>query len=94
MSKLLNTHDGVFEKVISQNIYQDKITKPRRLIPLLRFNDFYPDPSVKALRWLRFTNQNNFNEECVVLRGRRVLICEESYFNWIAKYNLCNRSKQ
>ena len=60
--------------------------KTRRLIPVSQFNKYHPDPSVAALRWLIFTNKNNFCG-CVYRRGRRVLIDEQKYFAWIDAQN-------
>lgn len=58
----------------------------RRLIPIPKFNDYHPDPSPAALRWLVFTNKDGF-ESCVVRRGKRVLIDEAAYFEWLDKQN-------
>ena len=57
----------------------ENFSHPRRIIPVSKFNDFHPDPTVPALRWYIFTNKDNFLE-CVIRRGRRVLIDEEKYF--------------
>jgi hypothetical protein len=54
----------------------------RRLIPIPKFNDYHPDPTPAAIRWMIFTNKDGFNR-CVVRRGRRVLIDELEYFNWL-----------
>ncbi len=62
------------------------IVNIRRLIPIPQFNDYHPDPSPAALRWLIFTNKDDFNN-CVVRRGRRVLIDEDAFFIWIDKNN-------
>lgn len=59
----------------------------RRLIPVPRFNEFHPDPSPKAIRWMIHKNKNDFNR-CVVRRGRRVLIDEVEYFRWLDDQNL------
>ena len=44
------------------------------------------DPSPGALRWLVFTNKDGF-ESCVVRRGKRVLIDEAAYFEWLEKHS-------
>ena len=54
----------------------------RRLIPVSKFNDYHPDPSPAAIRWMIYINKDGF-EECVVRRGRRILIDEEAYFKWL-----------
>lgn len=58
----------------------------RRLIPVNQFNDYHPDPSTSALRWLIFTNKKDF-KRCVVRRGRRLLIDEQEYFRWLDETN-------
>ena len=58
----------------------------RRLIPVPKFNDYHPDPTPAALRWMIFTNKNDFNR-CIVRRGKRVLIDENEYFRWLDEQN-------
>ena len=58
----------------------------QRLIPVVSFNQYYPDPSVSAIRWLIFKNVDGFRR-CVVRRGRRVLIDEGEYFRWLRERN-------
>lgn len=59
---------------------------PGRLIPLVQFNKYYPDPSPGAIRWLICKNVDGFRR-CVVRRGRRVLIDESEYFRWLRERN-------
>ena len=58
----------------------------RRLIPVPKFNEYHPDPTPAALRWMIFTNKNDFNR-CIVRRGKRVLIDENEYFRWLDEQN-------
>ena len=58
----------------------------RRLIPVNQFNNYHPDPSASALRWLIFTNKKDF-KRCVVRRGHRLLIDEQEYFCWLDEMN-------
>lgn len=60
-------------------------SEPRRLIPVARFNDYYPDPTVGALRWMIHINKDGISE-CVVRRGNRVLIDELKYFAWLERF--------
>lgn len=53
-----------------------------REIPLTRWNDYYPDPSVKALRMLVFHSDKNGFDKVVIRRGKRILIDENKYFEW------------
>ena len=57
-----------------------------RLIPLVYFNKYYPDPTPSALRWLMFKDVDGFRR-CVVRRGRRVLIDKGEYFRWLQDHN-------
>ena len=58
----------------------------RRLILVPRFNNYHPDPTPGALRWMIFMNKNNFNR-CIVRRGKRILIDEVEYFKWFDENN-------
>lgn len=55
-----------------------------RLIPVTQWNKFYDWPSVGGLRHLiYYENTNGFNK-CVRRAGRRVLIDEKAFFEWIS----------
>lgn len=58
--------------------------KPR-LIPLVKWNDYHPDPSVKALRMLVFRQHENGFDKVVERRKKRILINENAYFEWKAQ---------
>ena len=58
----------------------------RRLIPVAKFNDYHPDPTPAAIRWMIFMDKDGFCR-CVVRRGRRVLIDEQEYFAWLDEQN-------
>jgi hypothetical protein len=53
-----------------------------RLIPLTKWNDYHPDPSVCALRMLAFNKDRNGFDKVIERRGHRVLINEQAYFEW------------
>lgn len=53
-----------------------------RLIPVIKWNDYYEWPSIRAIRNLIFWNKNNFDTEVIRRMGRRVFIDEEAFFNW------------
>ena len=71
------------------NADSDRSSSVRRLIPIPHFNKYHPDPSPASLRWLVYTNKNDFGR-CVVRRGRRILIDEEQYFKWLDERNKKN----
>ena len=57
-------------------------TQYPKLIPLVKWNEHFPDPSVKALRMLVFRKDTNGFDKVVVRRGNRVLLNVDEYFKW------------
>ena len=55
-----------------------------RLIPLPKWNEYHPHPTVAGMRMKVFYSDiNGFDEYEVVHRdGKRVLIDEQAYFHW------------
>lgn len=53
-----------------------------KLIPLAKWNEYHPDPSVKALRMLVFRKDENGFDDVIERRGHRILINEDKYFEW------------
>jgi len=82
MVLLKNINQGVI-RMLNQS---EKLTS-YRLIPVPLWNKYHEWPSVAGLRYLIFNeNTNGFNT--VVKRvGRRVLIDERAFFQWIDKNN-------
>ena len=70
------------EKILHPN--QTKENTPK-LIPLVKWNEHHPDPSVKALRMLVFRQNENGFDKVIVKRGHRILIDEQKYFEWAEK---------
>jgi hypothetical protein len=60
-----------------------------KYIPLAKWDEFFPDPSVASLRWLIFSNPD-FERSCILRRGRRLLVDVEAYESWLLSQN--NRS--
>lgn len=62
-------------------------TSERKLIPLTQWNDYHPWPTQAGLRYLTFNaDQNNFKS--VIRRsGRRILLDEQAFFQWIDEQN-------
>ena len=63
------------------------IEEKNRLIPLTKWNEYHPDPSVKALRMLVFYKDKNGFDKVIEKRGHRVLINEQAYFDWQEQNN-------
>jgi hypothetical protein len=56
--------------------------KHSRLIPLAKWPNYHEWPPVGGLRYLVFHEKTNGFDHCVVRIGRRVLIDEDSFFEW------------
>jgi hypothetical protein len=57
----------------------------RRLIPVTKWGEFHLWPPIGGLRHLIFYEQTNGFHHCVVRLGRRVLIDEVKFFEWVDK---------
>lgn len=68
------------EKMITPAAVQEE--QKSRLIPLVKWNEFHPDPSVNALRMLVFRKEQNGFNDVITRRGHRILIDEAKYFQW------------
>lgn len=55
----------------------------KRLIPVTKWPQFHEWPSVYGLRHLIFWEKTNGFDRVVVRVGRRVLLDEEAFFNWV-----------
>jgi len=58
-----------------------------RLIPLTEWNDYYPWPPMGGLRHLVFHAERNGFDKVVKRAGRRVLIDEKAFFEWVEEQN-------
>jgi hypothetical protein len=68
---------------------KNKTTEPptirgvRKLIPIAQWPDHHAWPSVAGLRWMIFNKDKNGFTKAIVRSGRRVLIDEEKFFEWL-----------
>lgn len=53
------------------------------LIPVSKWNEFYPYPTVKSLRQIIFRRKKNGFEKVLRKVGGRLYICEKDYFEWV-----------
>ncbi|MBI5093853.1 MAG: hypothetical protein HZB26_15620 [Candidatus Hydrogenedentes bacterium] len=58
-----------------------------RLIPLSKWPEFHPYPSVPGLRWLVFNRDSNGFASVIRKVGKRILISESDFFRWIEAQN-------
>lgn len=54
-----------------------------RFIPLTKWNEYHEWPSTSGLRHLVFYEDTNGFHKCVKRVGRRVLIDEKAFFEWL-----------
>ncbi|HEX7927538.1 MAG TPA: hypothetical protein VF678_08105 [bacterium] len=59
-------------------------TSNGRLIPVVRWNELHPWPSLAGLRWRIINAKKNGFDRVVRRIGRRVLIDEAEFFAWAA----------
>lgn len=60
--------------------------KPR-LIPVTKWTEHHEWPTVSALRHLIFNEQKNGFHSVIRRVGKRVLIDEQAFFNWVEQQN-------
>ena len=58
-----------------------------RLVPVNKWPDYHDWPSVAGLRWLIFNAEQNGFDKVIRRVGRRVLIDERSFFDWVEEQN-------
>jgi hypothetical protein len=61
--------------------------KDRRLIPVTKWDEYHSWPPIGGLRYLIFNGELNGFSYCVRRVGRKVLIDESRFFEWIDKQN-------
>jgi hypothetical protein len=54
-----------------------------KLIPVSKWNDFHPYPTVKAIRQLIFFKDENGFKKVLRKIGGRLYIVESEFFNWV-----------
>ena len=58
-------------------------TQSTRFIPVPKWPEFHSWPPIGGLRHLIFHAETNGFKECLVRAGRRILIDEAAFFNWL-----------
>ncbi len=56
---------------------------PRKLIPVTQWPRHHAWPPIGGLRHLIFHEKSNGFDSCVLRAGRRVLIDESRFFDWV-----------
>ena len=58
-----------------------------RLIPVTKWSEHHSYPPIGQLRAMVFNAAKNGFDHCIRRIGRRVLIDEAAYFEWVAEQN-------
>jgi hypothetical protein len=64
-----------------------------RLIPLAKWNDYHDYPTVSALRHLVFFEEMNGFSKVIRRIGKKIYLCEKSFFEWVDEQNSANIKK-
>jgi hypothetical protein len=54
-----------------------------RWIPVTEWNNYHSWPTTSGLRWLIFNEKHNGFHKCICRAGRRILIDERAFFEWL-----------
>ena len=68
---------------MQENLFEQNLD----LVPLSRYNDFYPYPSVGALRQLLFYNTNGFADKVIRRIGKRLYVKISAFKAWVETNN-------
>ena len=72
--------------MVSSNVIvsgESPVSLPKRLIPVPKWPEYHPWPSVAGLRWMIFNADKNGFGAVIRRVGRRVLIDEQAFFRWV-----------
>lgn len=70
----------------SHQLPNENPSNQTRLIPLSKWHQYHPFPSVPALRWMRFNGDKTGFNRCILKLGKRLLIDEAKFFQWVREY--------
>ncbi len=72
---------------ISQELQEikSKDSYGERFIPLTNWNNYHEWPTIGGLRHLVFWAETNGFDSCIKRVGRRVIIDEKAFFEWLKK---------
>lgn len=59
------------------------VAQTSELIPVTHWNQHHPWPPIGGLRHLIFNSRSNGFSKCIRRVGRRVLIDEAAFFQWV-----------
>lgn len=69
------------------NAHKSSLNNTNRLIPVTQWNDHHAWPPIGGLRHLIFHADKNGFDTVIRRCGRRVLIDEQAFFQWVEQQN-------
>ena len=73
--------------VHAQGLNPPRFSHQRRLATVVEFCMKYPAFPIGGLRWLLFHREQNGLDQAVIKLGRKILIDEEKFFEWLDSQN-------
>lgn len=70
---------------LERMLHPDCAEKKSRIIPLTKWNDYHPYPSVGTLYQYKFNGERNGFNSCIErggVKGNRILINEDKFWEW------------
>lgn len=58
-------------------------TSPSRHMTVKQFAETHHYPTIRALRWLLFSNKDGFRQRCAKQIGKRIVLDESAVIQWI-----------
>ena len=92
IAKFIGLLDGIDKRLKRLEELETEKLEPKplsRLIPLSKWNAYYDWPTQGSLRHLVFTRHKNGANKFLRKAGRRLLICEKSFFEWVNENGKC-----
>jgi len=86
IAKFIGLLDSIDKRLKRLEDLETKKLEPKqqsRLIPLAKWNDYHDYPTIGALRHLAFYRHKNGEDKFLRNVGKRLLICEKSFFEWV-----------
>ena len=86
LAKFIGLLDSIDNRLKRLEDLETKRLEPKqqsRLIPLSKWNAYHDWPTIGALRHMAFYRHKNGADKFFRRSGRRLLICEKNFFEWV-----------
>lgn len=79
--------EAINNSLLTKESISKDVQPKERLIPVSKWNNYYDYPPIGGLRSLIFNAKNNGFNKVIRRIGRRVLINENKFFEWVEETN-------